>query len=114
PQLQIVWILIGIPAKVGYFSSNTRKIKILSSGLSKFASELNANNYFVELKVPKNLPRNSVIITSFICPSSNYEPNFIAKLYNQQDNKILVKIRYLDSDKGDDENEYNSNDLLSL
>ncbi|CAG8475478.1 6889_t:CDS:2 [Gigaspora margarita] len=98
-QLQIVWILIGIPAKVGYFCENTRKIEILKSGLTKFASELNVSDYSVELEVPKNLSRNSVIVTSFKCPPSNYEPNFIAKLHSSSSTTDKYEDADIDSDE---------------
>ncbi|CAG8684115.1 21072_t:CDS:2 [Dentiscutata erythropus] len=66
---QIAWIIIGIPAKVGYFSTDTRKIKILSSGDVSFAE-------FENFEVPKNLPLDTVLVTTFKYPLSNYEPNF--------------------------------------
>ncbi|CAG8597056.1 21613_t:CDS:2 [Gigaspora margarita] len=87
---KIAWILIGIPAEVGYFSTNTRKINVLGSGNEPFALKSNNNN--IECKVPENLPQDSVIVVSFKHPSSNDEPRFIAKILNYQYNKILFNV----------------------
>ncbi|KAF0357917.1 hsp70 family protein [Gigaspora margarita] len=87
---KIAWILIGIPAEVGYFSTNTRKINVLGSGNEPFALKSNNNN--IEWKLPENLPQDSVIVVSFKHPSSNDEPRFIAKILNYQYNKILFNV----------------------
>ncbi|CAG8692409.1 3691_t:CDS:2 [Dentiscutata erythropus] len=121
PLLQIVWILIEVLAKVGYFSTNTQKIKILSSGITLFVLELNTSNY--KLKYSENLPQNLVIITSFKCLPSNYEPSFKIHHLDKDNNEKIhhlnkdnnEKIHYLDKnnnkkihrlDKDNNESEY--------
>ncbi|CAG8446458.1 16456_t:CDS:2 [Dentiscutata erythropus] len=98
---KIAWILIGIPVEIGYFSLNTRKIKVLGSGNEPFALKSNNNN--IVLKVPENLPYESVIVVSFKHPPSNYEPNFIAKIQSYRDNKILFNIHCPDYESSDSE-----------
>ncbi|CAG8648992.1 6472_t:CDS:2, partial [Dentiscutata heterogama] len=104
---KIAWVLIGIPAEVGYYSQNTRKIKVLDSGNEPFA--LKSNNNIV-LKVPENLPRDSVLVVSFKHPHSNYEPKFITKIQGYQYNKILLNIHcddfeYFDSEENSEDYE---------
>ncbi|CAG8835382.1 8481_t:CDS:2, partial [Racocetra persica] len=75
-------------------------------GSEEFA--LKPNNSIV-LKVPENLPQDSVIVVSFKNPPSNYEPNFIAKMQSYQDNKILFNVRclnYESSDSNEDSEDY--------
>ncbi|CAG8811958.1 15481_t:CDS:2, partial [Cetraspora pellucida] len=100
---KISWILIGIPAEIGYFSTITRKINVLGSGSEPF--ELKPYNYVV-LKVPENLPRDSVIVISYKYPPSNYEPNFVAEIRSYQNNKILLRL-YCPNYESSDSEEYN-------
>ncbi|CAG8498548.1 16672_t:CDS:2 [Dentiscutata heterogama] len=86
---KIAWILIGIPADVGYFSTNTRKINILGSGDEPFELKEKENIY---LNVLENLPQDSIIVSSFKYPFSNYEPNFTAEVQNYEGCKILINI----------------------
>ncbi|CAG8821077.1 12993_t:CDS:2, partial [Gigaspora rosea] len=71
-DLQIEWILIGIPAKIGFFSMYTRNIQILGSINTSFPLKSNDNNWKIRLDVQEDLPQNSVLVTSFNY-SSNYE-----------------------------------------
>ncbi|CAG8819337.1 21782_t:CDS:2, partial [Gigaspora rosea] len=107
---KIAWILIGIPAEVGYFSPNTRKIKVLDSGNEPFALKLNND---IILEVPENLPHDSVIVFSFKHPLSNYEPNFIAKIQSYQANKILFNIQCLDDELSDSDSLFSLNSSLT-
>ncbi|CAG8520066.1 18208_t:CDS:2, partial [Gigaspora rosea] len=104
---KIAWILIGIPAEVGYFSQSTRKINVLDSGNNQFALKPNNNNIILE--VPENLPKDSVIVVSFKHPPSHYEPKLIATLKSYQHNKILFNINCHDYEPSDsDENSEDS------
>lgn len=80
---KIAWILIGIPAEVGYFSKDTRKINILGSGNEPFRLKSSDD---VIIEVPENLLQDSVIINTFKFPPSNYKPNLIAKIQCYKDN----------------------------
>ncbi|CAG8554323.1 24112_t:CDS:2 [Gigaspora margarita] len=99
---QIAWIIIGIPAKVGYFSTDTRKIKILSSGNASFALESVNYTEVKEFEVPKNLPPDTVFITTFKYPLSNYEPNFIGKIQYLDDKERLI-IKVIDKEEDEDD-----------
>ncbi|CAG8457015.1 11376_t:CDS:2 [Racocetra fulgida] len=95
---------------VGYFSPYTRKINIFGSGNEPFA--LISNNSNIVLKIPENLPQDSVIIVSFKYPPSHYEPKFIAKIKSYQNNKILFNIHCRDYESSDDEeNNEDSNSI---
>ncbi|KAF0561624.1 hsp70 family protein [Gigaspora margarita] len=97
---KIAWILIGIPAEIGYFSQITRKINVLDFGIKQFA--LKSNNNIV-LEVPKNLPQNSVIVVLFKHSHSHYEPKLIATIKSYQHNKILFNIRCPNYESSDSE-----------
>ncbi|CAG8577575.1 28436_t:CDS:2 [Dentiscutata erythropus] len=92
-ELQIEWILIGIPAKIGFFNINTRNIRILSSISTSFSPKPNDNNWKILLDVQEILPQNSVLVTSFKY-SSNYERNFKVDDLNYwyNDNKIELNV----------------------
>ncbi|CAG8441977.1 4105_t:CDS:2, partial [Cetraspora pellucida] len=89
-DLQITWILIGIPSEVGVYNSDTRNISILrfKSCEFKFDPKTSFDNCNVRLKVPKNLELDSFLITSFAHPRLNYEPCFMAKIKNYYEDEI--------------------------
>ncbi|RIB28414.1 hypothetical protein C2G38_2316311 [Gigaspora rosea] len=93
-NLQITWVLIGIPAEVGIFDSNTRNIPVLCANTHQFA--LKPTNDIVgidvQLKTSENLQTNAVIITSFKYPKSTYKQAFIAKVKDYRDKTIHISI----------------------
>ncbi|CAG8518056.1 33977_t:CDS:2, partial [Racocetra persica] len=91
-DLQITWILIGIPSEVGAYNSDTRNISILrlKSCEFKIDPKTSFDNCNVRLKVPKNLELDSFLITSFAHPRLNYEPCFMAKIKNYYEGEIEV------------------------
>ncbi|CAG8598931.1 7593_t:CDS:2, partial [Cetraspora pellucida] len=109
---RITWMLIGIPAEVGYFSPDTRKINVLGSGHKPFV--LKSNNSNIVLKVPENLPQDSVIIVSFKYPPSHYEPSFIAKIKSYQDNKILFNIHCPDYESPNSDDSKSFDDEVNI
>ncbi|CAG8637079.1 8446_t:CDS:2, partial [Dentiscutata erythropus] len=94
-ESQIEWILIGIPAKIGFFSMNTRNIRILRSISTSFSVNTVDTNWNIILDVQESLPQNSILVTSFKF-SSNYELNFEADIqnYRYNDNKIELGVYY--------------------
>ncbi|CAG8520610.1 45260_t:CDS:10 [Gigaspora margarita] len=95
---KIAWILIGIPDEVGYFSTSTRKINVLGSGNEPFA--LKSNNNDITLKVPENLPQDSVIVFSFNYPPSNSPSPYLKdkEKYSNSDLKTdNVELAYKNS-----------------
>ncbi|CAG8480476.1 15072_t:CDS:10 [Dentiscutata heterogama] len=68
-RLQINWILIGIPAEVGFFSTNTRDINIIAF--------------------------DSILITP-ITNGNNWDPNFIATFKSYDDEKREVRVNVYD------------------
>ncbi|KAF0449750.1 kinase-like protein [Gigaspora margarita] len=106
-RLQINWILIGIPAEVGFFSTNTRDIDIINFDSTLITPITNANNWNVIFKVPKGLLSGSILFTSFTYPLSNYAPNFIATIKSYNDEKREIKINVYNPDFTDRINEEN-------
>ncbi|CAG8706121.1 9363_t:CDS:2, partial [Cetraspora pellucida] len=97
-ELQIEWILIGIPAKIGFFSINTRNIRILRSINTSFSPRLNENNWNITLNIQESLPQYSFLVTSFKY-SSNYERSFDVDALNYRcnDNKIELNVYIADN-----------------
>ncbi|CAG8446152.1 28259_t:CDS:2 [Dentiscutata erythropus] len=74
-RLQINWILIGIPAEVGYFSTNTRDIDIIDFDSILITPITNGNNWVIILKTPEDLSSDSILFTSEIRVNV-YDPGF--------------------------------------
>ncbi|CAG8763850.1 22482_t:CDS:2, partial [Gigaspora rosea] len=116
---QIAWMLIGIPAKVGYCSTSTRNISVSCSDgippeIPKIPEHLPQKSIFtasITLNVPKNLPKDSILVTSFKYPSLNYEPSFIADILSYQDDKIKINVYNPISDDKFFDSEYTSQEL---
>ncbi|KAF0555613.1 hypothetical protein F8M41_016989 [Gigaspora margarita] len=87
---QIAWILIGIPAKVGYFNTSTRNINVSCS--------------------------DSILVTSFKYPSLNSELSFIADILSYQDDKIKINVYNSISDDNNEffDNQYTNIDLYGF
>ncbi|CAG8556509.1 2348_t:CDS:2 [Dentiscutata erythropus] len=94
-DLKINWIMVGIPAEVGFFSVYTRNIEILCTGKTLFVPAIDKDNWETLLEVSESLPINSIIITGFIYPLSNFEPTFLANIQYYENNKISLNIKNL-------------------
>ncbi|KAF0441540.1 hsp70 family protein [Gigaspora margarita] len=99
---QITWIMVGIPANIGFYSRHTRDISIFALGSHSF-------KYYEKLefslKIPEDLPSTSVMCMSIIHPSSHCRMKFKIQNYNENNNKINILLT-------DDENsgsEYSKN-----
>ncbi|CAG8583487.1 349_t:CDS:2 [Cetraspora pellucida] len=82
-SLQIAWVLIGIPAEIGVYDSNTRNFSILSGDKCKFTpktKETGTESCDVQLKTREVLQPTAVLITSFKYPKLNYKQYFMAKV----------------------------------
>ncbi|CAG8795083.1 5761_t:CDS:2, partial [Cetraspora pellucida] len=90
-NLQIIWMLVGLPSEIGFYSVNTRNIPILALNSYQFTSIKHSNIPLI-LKVPENLPANSVMCTNIIYPLSDYETKFTTSIRNYRDNKIELTI----------------------
>ncbi|CAG8788639.1 23063_t:CDS:2, partial [Gigaspora margarita] len=88
-NFQIVWMLIGLPSEIGFYSLDTRNIPILALNSYQFTC---IEHSYIILKVPENLPENSIMCTNFIYPISDYETKFTASIQNYQDDEILIEI----------------------
>ncbi|KAF0542494.1 kinase-like protein [Gigaspora margarita] len=88
-NFQIVWMLIGLPSEIGFYSLDTRNIPILALNSYQFTCIEHSD---IILKVPENLPENSIICTKFIYPISDYETKFMASIQNYQDDEIKIEI----------------------
>ncbi|CAG8517188.1 16764_t:CDS:2, partial [Racocetra persica] len=82
-NLQIVWVLIGIPAEIGIYDANTRNISILSAGKCPFTpktKDTGVESCDVQLKTLDVLQPNAVLITSFKYPKLSYKQYYMAKV----------------------------------
>ncbi|CAG8472000.1 1016_t:CDS:2 [Scutellospora calospora] len=88
-NLQISWILVGIPAEIGIYSSNTRNISILFAGRYPFVPKLGGID--IQLKTP-NLHSDAILVTSFAYPKLNLKQYFTVKAKNYNDGIINANI----------------------
>ncbi|CAG8517229.1 9965_t:CDS:2 [Cetraspora pellucida] len=80
-DLQIMWMLVGFPDEINFYSLYTRELSILSMEYQ----DIDNDKTSVLVDVPENLPENSRIVVSFEYPlSSDY---LITK-----NNKIELKL----------------------
>ncbi|CAG8827551.1 36898_t:CDS:2 [Gigaspora margarita] len=103
-ELQVIWMLIGIPADIGFYSLNTREILILY----RYESQVTISNSNCNIKptIIENLPQDSIMVTSIECPLSNFEPLFTVKA-NYIENKINWNVVNFDlNDKNNSEKKY--------
>ncbi|CAG8468701.1 13817_t:CDS:2 [Gigaspora margarita] len=72
-DLQIVWILVGFPDEINFYSVHTRELSLLSIEVQNITLENNQES--VLINVPKELPKNSIMTLSFEYPlfSNNLE-----------------------------------------
>ncbi|CAG8531819.1 7906_t:CDS:2, partial [Dentiscutata heterogama] len=68
-DLQIMWILVGFPDEINFYSVHTRELVVLSMEDQNITLE--ADKKTVIINVPKELPKNSIMTLSFEYPLSN-------------------------------------------
>ncbi|RIB00725.1 hypothetical protein C2G38_1120588 [Gigaspora rosea] len=114
---QIIWILTGLPSEIGYYSRDTRKIRLLSSNDNPFKYE---ESLSIPLEVPKNLPAGSIICTNIIYPPSDSKSKIIPSVQNNHD-KIEINIsidgekeRHYDNNNNEYSQKYNYNEEYLL
>ncbi|RIB18294.1 hypothetical protein C2G38_1358109 [Gigaspora rosea] len=88
-NFQIVWMLIGLPSEIGFYSLYTRNIPILALNSCQFTF---IEHSYITLKVPENLPENSIMCTNFIYPISDYKTKFTASIQKYHDDEIKIEI----------------------
>ncbi|CAG8712718.1 12097_t:CDS:2, partial [Dentiscutata heterogama] len=79
---QIVWMLIGLPSEIRYYSKTTRKIRVFFSNEHPFKYK---EDLKIPLKVPKNLSTGSIICTNIIYPPSDCEAKLTSNIQNYHD-----------------------------
>ncbi|CAG8786863.1 15731_t:CDS:2, partial [Dentiscutata erythropus] len=102
-DLQITWIMIGIPSEIGFFSINTRNIPILALGSHSFKS--NEEHKFT-LQASEDLPATSVICVSILHQTSFYGMKFAIKDSNYNEIDITInrnKKETMENYNGDEE-----------
>ncbi|CAG8632575.1 11017_t:CDS:2, partial [Dentiscutata heterogama] len=85
-NLQMIWMLIGLPNQVNFYSTNAQKISILNVGTKK----VEQNQKELSLKIPKSSELSSMIILL-------YESSIPIQLENKNGNKngsIELNIDY--------------------
>ncbi|RIB02281.1 hypothetical protein C2G38_2228247 [Gigaspora rosea] len=100
-DLIIIWILVRIPANVGFFSTDIQRIDIVGLGNTSLTITSKSDNYSILLKVPENVPQSPILVTSFKFPPTNYNLNFKIKAQNNKANEIKITVCKLGSDKVD-------------
>ncbi|CAG8759712.1 20936_t:CDS:2, partial [Cetraspora pellucida] len=89
---------------------STRNISILGLGHVSFKPE--GSNWSGQLKVKENLPKDSILVTSFECfQQPNRKRNFITNIqsYNKKNNEInitVTDIKYSDNDNFENQLDY--------
>ncbi|CAG8733052.1 18220_t:CDS:1, partial [Racocetra fulgida] len=84
-DLQIMWILVGFPDEINFYSVHTRELYILEIEDQNIALD---NKKSVLINVPKELPKNSILALSFEYPL--FSDNLVI-----QDGKIELSIDYI-------------------
>ncbi|KAF0437569.1 hsp70 family protein [Gigaspora margarita] len=114
---QIVWILIGLPSEIGYYSRDTRKIRLLSLNDNQFKYEKNLS---IPLEVPKNLPAGSIICTNIIYPPSGCKTKITPNIQSNHDQtEINISIdgekkSHCDNNNNEYAQNYNDNEEYLL
>ncbi|CAG8796947.1 1335_t:CDS:2, partial [Dentiscutata erythropus] len=101
--LQITWILIGKPSKVGFYSKSTRSISLLDLGHTSFKPK--KGNWNGRLEIKGDLPTDSILVTSFKClQQPNCVPTFVANIrsFYKDRNEINITVT---------ESKYSNNNL---
>ncbi|CAG8440044.1 6564_t:CDS:2, partial [Scutellospora calospora] len=109
-NLQISWILVGIPAEIGIYSSHTRKISILGGGKKSFAAKTGGID--IQLNA-SNLQADAILVTSVTYPKLNLKQCFTAAVNNYLNGTINVNIisRKSNNNINDDDGHENTPEL---
>ncbi|CAG8751216.1 29129_t:CDS:2 [Gigaspora margarita] len=116
-NMQIIWMLIGIPNEINYYSINAQKISMLYSGTKTFKP----NQEYISLEIPKNPEPNSTIILLYesslpIClKNENGKINLeIDSTFNinrrSENNPKIEEFKDNESENGESENEESEDD----
>ncbi|CAG8520090.1 437_t:CDS:2 [Dentiscutata erythropus] len=112
-ELQVIWILVGKPAEIGFYSLNTRNILILHEGRTQFTQ----SDKSISLGL-KSLPSSSILVTSFSYPSytlSNVEPLFIVEIRNYSNDELnlnIINYNPLDFDEDEESDRDSKNNVI--
>ncbi|CAG8766450.1 12927_t:CDS:2, partial [Racocetra persica] len=98
-DLQIIWMLIGFPDEINFYSMRTRDLSLLSMESKEIILDKH-NNKRVVISVPKNLPKGSIMALSFEYPLFSNDLTI-------RDDKIRLDI---DCSLYDDYSEYTKSD----
>ncbi|CAG8793626.1 34681_t:CDS:2, partial [Gigaspora margarita] len=85
-DLQIMWMLVGFPDQINFYSKHTRDLSILSMENKDIVLDENINKQIL-INVPKNLQKNSIMSLSFEYPLSCNDLTI-------QDDKIKLNMDY--------------------
>ncbi|CAG8514633.1 9744_t:CDS:2 [Dentiscutata erythropus] len=88
-NLQIMWMLIGFPDEVNFYSPHTRSLSILSMEIQDVDNEKTS----VLINVPENLPENSRIVLSF-------EPDSESEIDTYENRSEINKVESRSEDDG--------------
>ncbi|CAG8469770.1 1251_t:CDS:2 [Racocetra persica] len=60
-ELQIIWMLVGLPNEINFFSTHTRKLSVLNMK----HQEVESDKKSILLEIPDNCPETSILALSF-------------------------------------------------
>ncbi|KAF0465396.1 kinase-like protein [Gigaspora margarita] len=114
-NMQIIWMLIGIPNEINYYSINVQRTSMLYSGTKTFKP----NHEYISLEIPKN-PESTIILlyesSLPICPKNEYgKINLnIDRTMNikrrSENNPKIEEFKDSESENGETENEESEDD----
>ncbi|CAG8684424.1 11656_t:CDS:2, partial [Dentiscutata heterogama] len=108
---QVIWMMIRIPSKIGFYSIHTRNIPVLALGSHSFKYENNHHEY--KLHVLQELPEASVICLSILYPSLCYGMKFTIQDDNNNGSEISIVINENKRENVQDSNIDNEEEISS-
>ncbi|CAG8438706.1 10783_t:CDS:2 [Acaulospora morrowiae] len=92
-NMQVDWIVIGVPFEVGYYSPYTRNIFILDMGRKLISTGIHEfETMDLSLKVKDHLPHESYLVYTFEYPPSNDEPKLGLTIRDYEKNMLNLGI----------------------
>ncbi|RIB30629.1 hypothetical protein C2G38_1627674 [Gigaspora rosea] len=116
-NMQIIWMLIGLPNEINYYSINAQKISMLYTG----TKTIKPNHEYISLEIPKNPESNSTKILLYESSLPIYPKNENGKISLNKDNTFntnrwsennpkIEEFKDNESENGETESEENEDD----
>ena len=92
-----MWILIGLPAEIGYYSKNLRELKIINNKRIPFKAK-SQEDMEVEISDNHNSLNNEIMMMTFEYPPTNDEPDLEIKQFNGK----IVQVKNHNKENNED------------